>query len=46
VFGSGTVTDVAGSGRAAKVTVEFDDETVGRKRLVLAYAGLESGWDE
>ena len=29
----------------AKVTVDFDDETVGRKRLVVAFAGLERGFD-
>jgi DNA helicase-2/ATP-dependent DNA helicase PcrA len=45
-FGAGTVADVAGVGREAKVTVDFDDESVGRKRLVVAYAGLESGGDE
>ena len=28
-----------------KVTVDFDDETIGRKRLVVAYAGLEREWD-
>jgi hypothetical protein len=28
-----------------KVTVDFDDESVGRKRLVVAYAGLERGWE-
>ncbi len=45
-FGSGTISDVTGAGRDAKVTVDFDDESIGRKRLVVAYAGLESGWDE
>jgi DNA helicase-2/ATP-dependent DNA helicase PcrA len=44
-FGAGTITDVSGSGRDAKVTVDFDDEAVGEKRLVIAYAGLERGWD-
>ena len=28
-----------------EVTVDFDDESVGRKRLVVAYAGLERGFD-
>ena len=28
-FGSGTIAEVSGSGRDAKVTVDFDDETVG-----------------
>ncbi len=40
-FGSGTILDLAGTGRDAKVTIEFDDEAVGRKRLVVAFAGLE-----
>ena len=44
-FGAGTIADVSGSGRDAKVTVDFDDETVGQKRLVIAYAGLERGFD-
>jgi DNA helicase-2/ATP-dependent DNA helicase PcrA len=44
-FGAGTIVDVSGSGRDAKVTVDFDDEAVGEKRLVIAYAGLERGWD-
>jgi DNA helicase-2/ATP-dependent DNA helicase PcrA len=44
-FGSGTIAAMAGSGRDAKVTVDFDDENVGRKRLVVAFAGLERGFD-
>ncbi len=44
-FGSGTISEVSGSGRDAKVTVDFDDEAVGRKRLVIAFAGLERGMD-
>ena len=40
-FGSGTILDLAGTGRDAKVTIEFDDEAVGRKRLVVAFAALE-----
>jgi DNA helicase-2/ATP-dependent DNA helicase PcrA len=44
-FGSGTISDVSGSGKEAKVTVDFDDESVGRKRLVIAFAGLERGFD-
>jgi DNA helicase-2/ATP-dependent DNA helicase PcrA len=45
-FGSGTIADISGAGREAKVTVDFDDEQVGRKRLVVAYAGLQNDWDE
>jgi DNA helicase-2/ATP-dependent DNA helicase PcrA len=44
-FGSGSIADLAGSGRDAKVTVDFDDEGVGRKRLVVAFAGLERDFD-
>ncbi len=44
-FGSGTISAMAGAGRDAKVTVDFDDESVGRKRLVVAFAGLERGFD-
>lgn len=42
-FGSGTIAELAGAGRDAKVTVDFDDSEVGRKRLVVAFAGLERG---
>ncbi len=45
-FGTGTITEIGGAGKDAKVTVEFDDESIGRKRLVVAYAGLQRGWDE
>ncbi len=44
-FGSGTIAEVGGSGKDAKVTVDFDDEAVGRKRLVIAFAGLQRGFD-
>jgi DNA helicase-2/ATP-dependent DNA helicase PcrA len=44
-FGEGSVAELAGTGREAKVTVDFDDEAVGRKRLVIKYAGLERGWE-
>jgi DNA helicase-2/ATP-dependent DNA helicase PcrA len=44
-FGSGTIAELSGTGRETKVTIDFDDETIGRKRLVVAYAGLERGWD-
>lgn len=40
-FGSGTILDLSGTGRDTKVTIEFDDESIGRKRLVVAFAGLE-----
>jgi DNA helicase-2/ATP-dependent DNA helicase PcrA len=44
-FGEGAVVELTGVGRDAKVTVDFDDESIGRKRLVIAYAGLERGWE-
>ena len=42
-FGSGTIAEVNGSGRDAKAKIDFDDETVGRKTLVIAQANLERG---
>ena len=44
-FGIGTIAELTGAGKETKVTVDFDDETIGRKRLVVAYAGLERGWE-
>jgi ATP-dependent DNA helicase UvrD/PcrA len=42
-FGTGTIAELGGSGRDAKVKVDFDDESVGRKTLVIAQANLERG---
>jgi DNA helicase-2/ATP-dependent DNA helicase PcrA len=44
-FGSGTIAEVGGSGRDAKVKVDFDDASIGRKTLVIAQANLERGDD-
>jgi len=44
-FGSGTIAALSGSGRDLKATIEFDDEEVGRKQLLVAYAGLERDWE-
>jgi DNA helicase-2/ATP-dependent DNA helicase PcrA len=44
-FGSGTIYELAGSGRDAKVKIDFDDESVGRKTLVIAQANLGRGDD-
>jgi DNA helicase-2/ATP-dependent DNA helicase PcrA len=44
-FGTGTVAEVVGSGRDAKVRIDFDDADVGRKTLVLAQARLEQPWE-
>jgi DNA helicase-2/ATP-dependent DNA helicase PcrA len=40
-FGSGTIAELAGSGRELKAKVDFDDEAIGRKTLVVAQANLE-----
>ncbi len=40
-FGAGTIAEVTGAGREAKVKIDFDDEAVGRKTLVVAQANLE-----
>ncbi|MCL6498472.1 MAG: ATP-binding domain-containing protein, partial [Firmicutes bacterium] len=45
-FGTGTIEGLVGAGRNLKVTVRFDDEAVGRKQLVVQYAGLERVWEE
>jgi len=44
-FGSGTIAEVSGGGKDAKVTVDFDDEAIGRKRLVIAFAGLTRAFE-
>ena len=40
-FGSGVIADLAGAGRDLKAKVDFDDEAIGRKTLVVAQANLE-----
>jgi len=44
-FGSGVIRGLAGRGRDLKVEVAFDDDEVGVKVLLVAYAGLERDWD-
>jgi DNA helicase-2/ATP-dependent DNA helicase PcrA len=44
-FGSGTIAELSGAGRQAKVKVNFDDDNVGLKTLVIAQANLESETD-
>ena len=44
-FGAGIIRGLAGVGRDLKVVVEFDDEAVGTKHLLVAYAGLERDWE-
>ena len=45
-FGSGTVQGLSGAGKDLKVSVLFDDEAVGLKQLLVAFAGLERDWGE
>jgi len=40
-FGAGTIAELTGSGRELKAKVDFDDDTIGRKTLVVAQANLE-----
>ena len=44
-FGSGTIRGLTGTGRDLKVSVDFDDEEVGIKQLLVTYAGLEREWE-
>jgi DNA helicase-2/ATP-dependent DNA helicase PcrA len=44
-FGGGVVRAVAGQGKGLKVTVEFDDQDIGTKQLLVAYAALERDWE-
>jgi DNA helicase-2/ATP-dependent DNA helicase PcrA len=44
-FGSGTIRGLTGTGRDLKVSVAFDDEEVGLKQLLVAFAGLEREWE-
>jgi DNA helicase II / ATP-dependent DNA helicase PcrA len=44
-FGSGTIQGLIGTGRDLKVSVAFDNEEVGVKQLLVAYAGLEREWE-
>jgi DNA helicase-2/ATP-dependent DNA helicase PcrA len=44
-FGSGVIQGLIGTGRDLKVSVAFDDQEVGVKQLLVAYAGLERDWE-
>ena len=44
-FGSGTIRGLTGTGRELKVSVAFDDEEIGLKQLLVAFAGLEREWE-
>jgi len=45
LFGAGTVAELAGAGKQAKVKIDFDDDKSVRKTLVIAQANLESDTD-
>ncbi len=40
-FGGGVIAELAGTGRDLKAKIDFDDESIGRKTLVVAQANLE-----
>jgi DNA helicase-2/ATP-dependent DNA helicase PcrA len=44
-FGSGVIRGLSGQGKSLKVSVAFEDEDVGVKQLLVAYAGLEREWE-
>jgi DNA helicase-2/ATP-dependent DNA helicase PcrA len=44
-FGSGKIVELSGQGAQAKARIDFDDEEVGRKTLMLAQAHLEKDWE-
>ena len=37
--------EIAGAGRQSKVKIDFDDDNIGRKTLVIAQANLETETD-
>jgi DNA helicase-2/ATP-dependent DNA helicase PcrA len=43
LFGGGAIVEVSGMGRDVKAVIDFDDESVGRKTIKLAYTTLERG---
>ncbi len=44
-FGTGIIAEVNGVGSGTKVRIDFDDEDIGRKTLVVAQARLERGYE-
>jgi DNA helicase-2/ATP-dependent DNA helicase PcrA len=44
-FGSGVICSLSGQGRDLKVVIDFDDAEIGTKQLLVAYAGLQRGFD-
>ncbi len=45
LFGEGSIAEVSGVGREVKAVIDFDDESIGRKTIKLAYTTLERGHD-
>src|SRR6266513_3262596 len=43
LFGDGSIAELSGVGREVKAIIDFDDESVGRKTIKLAYTTLERG---
>jgi DNA helicase-2/ATP-dependent DNA helicase PcrA len=43
LFGGGAIVEVSGTGRDVKAVIDFDDQSVGRKTIKLAYTTLERG---
>jgi DNA helicase-2/ATP-dependent DNA helicase PcrA len=43
LFGAGKISELSGTGRDVKAVIDFDDATVGRKTIKLAYTTLEKG---
>jgi DNA helicase-2/ATP-dependent DNA helicase PcrA len=44
-FGSGTIRALGGHGPSLKGVGDFDDDEIGTKQLLVAYAGLERDWE-
>ena len=45
LFGEGSIAELSGVGREVKAVIDFDDESIGRKTIKLAYTTLERGQD-
>ena len=45
VLNQPVIRGLAGQGRNLKVVIEFDDQQIGTKQLLVAYAGLERDWE-
>ena len=43
LFGDGSIAELSGVGREVKAVIDFDDESIGRKTIKLAYTTLERG---